>query len=156
MNYENKLKEIREEQNLSQEEVATILNIKRSTYGHYETEYQTIPINHLINFCEHFNISIDYIFNFSKKKTLNYKKTEKKTIGNRLKEIRKENKLTQEKLAKILNTTKSVISGYEHGRYLIATPFLYTICKKYNISADYLLGKTDEPKYLKTNQNENG
>ena len=74
MNYENKLKEIREEHNLSQEEVATILNIKRSTYGHYETEYQTIPINHLINFCEHFNISIDYIFNFSKNKTIQYNK----------------------------------------------------------------------------------
>ena len=32
--------------------------------------------------------------------------------------------------------------------FLIATPFLYTICKKYNISADYLLGKIDNPKYL--------
>ena len=66
----------------------------------------------------------------------------------RLKEFRKENKLTQEKLASILNTNKSVICGYEKGRYIIATPFLYQICKKYNISADYLLGKIDSPKYL--------
>ena len=70
-------------------------------------------------------------------------------MGERLKEFRKNNKLTQSKLAVILNTTQSVIADYERGRYLIATPFLYTICKKYNISADYLLGKIDNPKYLK-------
>ena len=67
----------------------------------------------------------------------------------RLKELRKENKITQEKLADILNTNKSVICGYEKGRYIIATPFLYTIYKKYHISADYLLGKIDNPKYFK-------
>lgn len=27
----------------------------------------------------------------------------------------------------------------------IATPFLYTICKEYNVSADYLLGKINKP-----------
>ena len=69
--------------------------------------------------------------------------------GNRLKEFRKENKLTQTKLASILNTTQSVIADYERGRYFISTPFLYTICKKYNISADYLLGRIDNPKYIK-------
>ena len=62
--------------------------------------------------------------------------------------IRNKNKLTQSKLAEILNTNQSVIANYERGRTPVATPFLYTICKKYNISADYLLGKTDSPKYL--------
>ena len=68
--------------------------------------------------------------------------------GQRLKEFRKDNKITQLKLAQILNTNQSVIANYERGRTVIATPFLYSICKKYNISADYLLGKIDSPKYL--------
>ena len=68
--------------------------------------------------------------------------------GTRLKEFRKENKITQDKLASILNTNQSVIANYERGRTIIATPFLYTICKKYNISADYLLGKINTPKYF--------
>ena len=59
--------------------------------------------------------------------------------------FRKSQKLTQVKLASILNTVQPVIANYEKGKNLIATPFLYTICKKYNISADYLLGKIDEP-----------
>lgn len=67
----------------------------------------------------------------------------------RLKEFRKENKLTQESLAQLLNVVKGTVGNYESGRALIATPFLYEICKKYKISADYLLGKIDEPKYLK-------
>lgn len=68
--------------------------------------------------------------------------------GQRLKEFRKDNIITQLKLAQILNTNQSVIANYERGRTVIATPFLYSICKKYNISADYLLGKIDSPKYL--------
>ncbi len=143
MNYGNILKEIRKNNNLSQIEIADILNIKRTTYGHYETEYQTMPINHLINFCNYFNISLDYVFGFSQNNTLNFKDVDNTVAGKRLKELRKANKLTQEKLAIMLNTTKTVICGYEKGRYLIATPFLYTICKKYNVSADYLLGRID-------------
>ena len=76
------------------------------------------------------------------------KKINKVLSGERLRNLRKENKITQDKLAKILNVSRSTIAEYERGTNLIATPFLYTICKKYNISADYLLGKIDSPKYL--------
>ena len=48
------------------------------------------------------------------------------------------------KVAKELNTTGTVICGYESGRRIIATPFLYQICHKYHVSADYLLGRIDE------------
>ena len=57
-----------------------------------------------------------------------------------------ENKIKQQNLTTLLNTGYSTISSYERGMYIIATPFLYTICKKYSVSADYLLGKTDNPK----------
>ena len=67
----------------------------------------------------------------------------------RLKELRKEQKLTQKELAKAINVAPSTIGDYEKRNKPIATPFLYDICKKYNISADYLLGKIDNPKYLK-------
>ena len=70
-------------------------------------------------------------------------------VGMRLKEFRKDHKLTQEKLASELNMARSALANYERGRNIIATPFLYTICTKYNISADYLLGKIDEKITLK-------
>ncbi len=151
MNYGEKLKDLREGLNLLQNDVASQINIQGKVYSLYETEHTTIPSKHLITLSNFFNVSIDFLFNFTNQKQYSNIKQQinKNLAGNRLKEIRKENHLTQQKLAKILNTTQSVIADYEKGRYLIATPFLYQICKKYNISADYLLGKTDNPKYLK-------
>ncbi len=143
------IKKIRMESNKNQEETAKLLHISRSSYAMWESGNEIIPIKRLIDFSNIFNVSIDYIFKLNSKKYNKLSTYNKELSSTRLKEFRKENKLTQEKLAKILNTNKSVICGYEKGRYIIATPFLYQICKKYNISADYLLGKIDNPKYLK-------
>ncbi len=144
MNYENNLKLLREDANLSQEEIAKILKIDRTTYNHYENNYITIPVKHLITLADFFNTSIDFIFGFTDNSKLDIKNNLVIDIAIfRLREFRKNNKLTQTKLAELLNTNQSVIANYERGRNIIATPFLYTICKKYNISADYLLGRID-------------
>lgn len=149
MNLKNKLKELRTENKLNQSQIAEAVNISRVQYNQYENDYYCIPIKHLINISTYYEASIDYILNLSNtKKYQNYKNIDNIKAGKRLKEFRKENKLTQEKLANILNTTFSNIAFYEKGRNLIATPFLYEICKKYNISADYLLGRIDNPKFL--------
>ena len=149
--YSKKLRDIREEKEIKQLDIMHIINVKNSTYSMYETEKDIIPIKHLNTLCNYLDISLDYVFEFNDvKKYDNFKsEIDKKESGKRLKEFRKEKKLTQNKLADILNTTHSTITDYERGRYYIATPFLYTICKKYKISADYLLGKIESPKYLK-------
>ena len=149
MNYGDKLKLIRTSELLSQEKIANELNINRSTYKEYELQNSIIPSKHLWHLSDILSVSLDYLFGFTNLKKYSKTSREINTIvaGQRLKSLRKENKLTQSKLASILNTTQSVIADYERGRYLIATPFLYTICSKYHISADYLLGKIDEPKY---------
>lgn len=147
----SKLKSIRLENNKTQKEVASILNIAEITYTHYESEYYIMPIKYIVEVCNFFEVSLDYLFDFVN--TRNYNNVKEnidiKVLTLRLKEFRKENNLTQAKLAEILCTTQSNIAEYERGTNIIATPYLYTICKKYKISADYLLGRTDEPKYLK-------
>ncbi len=150
MNYGTIIKKLREEQNKTQQEIASILGIARQTYNHYEIQDSIIPLKHLNNLANYYNVSIDYIFELTKqRKYSNFKKEININLSKeRLKAFRKEQKITQVKLANILNTFHTVIVDYEHGKNLIATPFLYTICKKYNISADYLLGKTNDPKYL--------
>ena len=55
------LKEIRENEELTQAEVAKILNVSCSTYGMWESEHDIIPLNKLIIFGEHFNVSADYL-----------------------------------------------------------------------------------------------
>lgn len=153
MEYNLNLNLIRNEHKLTQDEVAKTLGITRTVYTKYENGYELIPIKYLINFANYFDVSIDFLLglNHSNKKLQYNQNIDFKLIGSKLKDWRKENKLTQEKLAKVLNTNKSVICNYEKGRYLIATPFLYQICHQYHVSADYLLGRIDEPKYLKEN-----
>ena len=149
MIYSEKLREIREEMNITQRKMSLILNLNIDVYGQYEREYYIMPLKHLIEVCNYFNVSLDYIFGFSKTKQYKNigKNIDKGIVGKRLKEFRKENKLTQSELANTLNTTQAVIANYERERNYIATPFLYTICKKYHISADYLLGRIQNPKY---------
>ncbi|MCM1052424.1 MAG: helix-turn-helix domain-containing protein [Ruminococcus sp.] len=150
MHYSAKLQYLREKFDLTQTEAGKIINLDSGTYSNYEHEVILIPLKHLNTLCNYYNVSLDYIFSFTEE--VNYKNSDKnidkKKSGTRLKEFRKDNKLTQIKLAKILNIGNGTIAGYETGNYLIATPFLYTICSKYHISADYLLGKTDNPKYF--------
>ena len=146
MNIGNKLRELREEKNITQEELASILSINRVQYNQYEKDYFNIPIKYIINIADYYDISIDYLLNVSTNKNFKYTyhKVDNKLAGERLKSFRKEHKLTQQKLANILNTTHSNIGFYEKGRNLIATPFLYQICHKYHVSADYLLGRIDD------------
>ena len=150
MDYSTKLKELRTSELLSQKDIANILSISRSTYKDYELQIKIIPINHLNTLCNYFHISLDYLLGLSSIKQYPHEKSNfnQEKFSNRLKELRKENKITQENLANLLNTTHSVVSDYENKKKIISTPFLYTICKKYNISADYLLGKINDPKYL--------
>ena len=150
MNYKERLKELREYNNMSQYDIAKLLNIKRSSYNQFEQQYDIIPIKRLNEVSNIFDCSIDYILGLTnKKKYINSNKEINEELSQeRLKTFRKERKITQVKLASILNTSQSAIVGFERGRNIIATPFLYELCKKYHISADYLLGKIDEPQEL--------
>lgn len=146
-----KIRNIREEHNLRQKDIANILGINRSTYTSYEIERDTIPIKHLNNLCNYFDISIDYALGLTNiKKYQNSNKNINLTKETqRLKHLRKENRLSQEKISKILNTSRSTWTGYEYGKYQIPTLLLYELCKRYNYSMDYLLGKIDENKLNK-------
>lgn len=143
------IKNIRISANKSQDEVAKLLEVSRSTYSMWETNHDIFPLKRLLLFCKIFDVSLDFVFDFSNEKYNILCLYDKDKSIKRLKEFRKENKLTQVKLAELLNTVHPVIVNYENGKHMIATPFLYDICKLYKISADYLLGRIDEPKYIK-------
>ncbi len=149
--YYERLKYLREEKDLTLYYLSEYLKLNREVYGQYEREYVIMPIKHLISICNFFNVSLDYVFNFNNNRQyINcIKEVDWIKAGSRLKEFRQELKLTQEKLAKKLNIARSIIGEYEKGNFPIATHTLYDVCKKYKISADYLLGRIDEPKYLK-------
>ena len=61
-------------------------------------------------------------------------------IGEKIKELRLENGLSQCKFGEILHVSQDTISLWEKGKALPNTEYIILICKIFDISADYLLG----------------
>lgn len=68
--------------------------------------------------------------------------------GQRLKELRLKNKLTQEELGKMLNLTNVSISGYENGDRTPDIENLSKLADYFNVTTDYLLGRPFTPDLL--------
>ena len=56
-----RIKDIREDLDLTQREVAEFLHIKQNTYSQYENGQRQIPINSLIALARYYNTSTDYL-----------------------------------------------------------------------------------------------
>ena len=64
-------------------------------------------------------------------------------LGDRLRKLRTKKKITQEELGRKVNVTKVSISGYENGNRNPDTDTLQKLADYFNVSTDYLLGRTD-------------
>lgn len=138
----NNLQFCREELGLKQSEIGEFLSVKKSTVSGWENGYSIIPFEKLIKFCNMYDLSLDYVCGLSRKNIL-YSKipTDKKIIGQKLKDLRIKLGLTQQQIADECDIARTTFNGYESGRYYISTLAIYTICKKYNLSMDSILRK---------------
>ena len=57
----NRIRSLREDNDLTQKKIATILNISQTGYSKYETGENDIPTKILINLAYYYNTSIDYL-----------------------------------------------------------------------------------------------
>ena len=60
-------------------------------------------------------------------------------IRHRLKELRRENKLTQKELAKLLNKSETAYASWEQGLSEPSVNDIRLLCKIFDVSSDYLL-----------------
>ena len=69
-----------------------------------------------------------------------------KILGIRLNQLREKTGLSQAKFAKVLGgVSQPVIARYETGDFFPSYPVLIKIADYFNVSTDYLLGRTDNP-----------
>ena len=61
MKYNERIREIREDNFLTQQKVADLLNIGQRTYADYESGKTRIPIDNLLILAKYYNVSMDYI-----------------------------------------------------------------------------------------------
>lgn len=139
-----RLKEIREDNDINQEKMANILGVKRSTYSLWELGINIIPLVHLSNFADYFNISIDYILGINNNRNSEnlINGLDLKILGNNMKNIRKKNNLSQIDIANKLNVSQACVNKYEKGLINISISNLYEFSKEFNVSINELCGKT--------------
>ncbi len=65
-------------------------------------------------------------------------------FNERLKDLRQDKKLTQTKLSELTGISQSMISAYELNQTRPTDYVIITFCKFFGVSADYILGLTDE------------
>jgi transcriptional regulator with XRE-family HTH domain len=75
------------------------------------------------------------------------------TLADRLKELRKSNDLNQAELGKVLGVGKTTISMYENGNSTPNDEIKLKIAEYFDVSLDYLLGKTNIKNYETNNKN---
>lgn len=69
--YLKRLKDLREDKDLFQKELAKVLNITQQYYSEYETGKRSIPIEILIELSNFYDVSCDYILGLTNKKERN-------------------------------------------------------------------------------------
>lgn len=69
-NYQ-RIRDLREDNDLKQKEIAAVLGIDQRVYSNYETGKREIPVHLIIELAKHYNVSIDYLLGLTNNPTIN-------------------------------------------------------------------------------------
>lgn len=61
MKYVRIIRDLREDHDKTQREIADVLGTSQTMYARYERGANELPIHHLIRLCEYYGVSADYI-----------------------------------------------------------------------------------------------
>lgn len=65
------MRDLREDRDLNQTQIAELLYTSQTVYSRYERGYQTIPVEHLIVLADFYGVSVDYILGRTNNKAIN-------------------------------------------------------------------------------------
>lgn len=60
--YLRRLRDLREDHDLKQKDIADLLGIQQTVYSRYERGFQNIPLEHLVKLADFYKVTLDYIF----------------------------------------------------------------------------------------------
>lgn len=76
---------------------------------------------------------------------LKNEKTAQEVLGERLLYLRKKNKMSQEDVSDMIRVARTTYAGYESGHRKMNFDHLMKMAEMYNVTTDYLFGRTDNP-----------
>ena len=119
------------------------LGLAESTISLYELGKRQPDNEKLVKLSEVLGVSIDYLLERIDEPQ-EYAR-EITPLQNRLRELRQEIGWKQDDLAKLLSVERAAISKLETGKTPLTDERIIFLCDYFNVSADYLLGRTDKP-----------
>ena len=139
-----RLSNLRIDNDLKQKDIADKLGVERSTYAMWEIGKSDFPILTANELANYYKVSIDYLLGMSDIKF----ETERNEIDfnlmrKRLKKLRKNKGISQLELGDKVGFSQKTYSNYEVGSRVPTTFKLMYIAKYYNVSYDYLVGRSD-------------
>ena len=72
MKYQERIRALRQDNDLSQREIADMLGIAQTTYSQYELDKRPMPIEYLVALCKFYKVSADYMLGLSEKKIIQF------------------------------------------------------------------------------------
>ena len=130
-----RIKDIREDKDITQEQMASIMKVNRSTYSMWEIGLSFMSVEQLCNFANYFGYSIDYVLGLSNNRKCNINNDfSYKTLGENIKTLRINNNYSQCYLANKMKVTQACIVRWEKGITKISIPNLYELSKIFNVS----------------------
>lgn len=143
-------KELRLACDLHQQDIADILNVKRSTYSKWENLTNDMDLETANQLANYYHVSLDYLLGISNHKleissslSINWD-----LFSQRLKMLRKEKSLTQQTLSDKVGFPQTTYSQYEKGTRKPTTLKILTFANYFHVSFDYLVGRTNEKDIL--------
>ena len=171
-----RLKELRLSRNLKQQDVADMLGLTQSAYAFYEQGKREPTTLTLQKLAQIYNVSTDYLLGLTDNPNSGLKSPDDslslpipqesedavgssqqfsfnlsaQLLSQRLIHLRKERGFTQRQLADLIRISPSTYNQYEVGRLKPNYDVLMNLANLYNVSIDYILGRTDDPTPPKT------
>lgn len=68
MGYPERMRELRQDRDLSQATIAKMLGVAQTTYSQYELDKRPMPIAYLVALCKFYNVSADFMLGLTNKK----------------------------------------------------------------------------------------
>ena len=134
-----RIKDIREDKDITQEQMAKILDVNRSTYSMWEIGLSFMSVAQLCEFASYFDYSIDYVLGLSNNRKNNVtKKFSYKDLGINIKNLRIKNNYSQTYLANMMKVTQACIVRWEKGITKISIPNLYELSKIFKVTLNEL------------------
>lgn len=144
-----RFKEERKKKNLTQQGLASLFHLDKSSISKYENGHQVPEMETLIKLSNFFEVSIDYLLGKTDNRNsdTDLEVSVGDNFGKKLKQLRDSYNISAMKLSEDLNIHRGSLSNWETGKRKPDSEMLLKIANYFGVSVDYLLGnenKTDD------------